>query len=49
MAKPTSSYIKNLKDGAVNQVVNDLWSGKVVMERQEKGWVEGSTMDGAIK
>ena len=25
MADPISSYVKKLKDGAVNQVVNDLW------------------------
>ena len=28
MAKPTSSYIKKLKDGAVNQVDNDLTIAK---------------------
>ena len=49
MADPTSNYVKKLKDGAVNQVVNDLWSGMVVMEQQEKGWVDGSKIDGAIK
>ena len=27
MANPTSSYINKLKDGAVNQVVDELWSG----------------------
>ena len=36
MADPTSSYVKKLKDGTVNQVVNDLWSGMIVMEQQEK-------------
>ena len=49
MANPTSSYVKKFKDGAVNQVVNDLQSGMVVMEQQEKAWVDGSKIDGAIK
>ena len=37
MADPTSSYVKKLKDGAVNQVGKDMWSDMVVIEQQEKG------------
>ena len=36
MAYHTSSYVKKLQDGAVNQVVNDLLWPKVVREGQSK-------------
>ena len=52
MAINTFSYAKKLKNGAVNQVVNDLIMAKgsmIMMEQKEKGWVDDSKIDGAIK
>ena len=43
MADPSSSYDKKLKDGVVNQVVNDL-----IMTKGSEGWVSHKQYNEAV-